>query len=503
MENPVLIVGAGPTGLVLALWLTRLDIPVRIIDKDNGPGETSRAMAVHARTLEFYQQMGFANEVVANGIIINQINLRKNRKPIAHIDLNFLSDELSPFPFVLSFPQDDHEKLLINHLQQLGVTVERNTELLTFKEEDNKIIATLKKSEKNIIVETPFILGCDGAKSTVRHCLNINFPGGTYSQLYYVADVMAKGDLVNHGIQVCFIKNAFHLAFPIRSSGSIRLIGIVPERAAQKEKIEFSDVKQDVIQNSNLIIEKVNWFSTYHSHHRVAEHFKKGRAFLLGDAGHIHSPAGGQGMNTGIGDAINLSWKIAAFLKNKAPLTLLDTYESERIAFAHRLIKTTDTLFQAITNKKLIGYLFRNFIFPVVFPFITRFVFVKKFFFKTVSQIKIHYRFSKLSKGKAGRIYAGDRLPWVHENNFDNFASLTAIDWQVHVYGIATNSFKQLVAGLNLQLHEFSWTTSAAKAGLQKDAVYLIRPDGYVGYANELQDGEDLKAYWYERRETI
>ncbi len=492
MESKVLIVGAGPTGLVLALWLTRLGVSVRIIDKNNGPGETSRAMAVHARTLEFYQQLGFADEVVSHGIIIKQINLRKNAQPIASINLNFLGNTLSPFPFVLSFPQDDHEKLLIKQLELLGVFVERNTELMNFSQDDDKVTATIKKQNQIETLQISFLCGCDGARSTVRSGLNINFPGGTYSQLYYVTDVMAKGDLVDRGIQVCFLKNVFLLAFPIRSSGSVRLIGIVPENCMHKEKIEFSDVQQDVIENSKLTIEKVNWFSTYHSHHRVAEHFRKDRVFLLGDAGHIHSPVGGQGMNTGIVDAVNLSWKIAAVVKNQTSISLLDSYESERIAFARQLIRTTDTAFKAITNRHWIGYIVRNIIFPHVLPFFARFIFFKKFLFKTVSQIKINYRHSALNQGQAGKIHAGDRLPWVHGDGFDNFAALTSLDWQVHIYGKATESFKQAIANLNFALHEFPWNVSAAQAGLKQNAVYVIRPDGYVGYANVSQDRATL-----------
>ena len=481
--------------MVLALWLTKLGIPLRIIDKDSGPGQSSRALAVHARTLEFYQQIGIAHEVVTNGIIIEKINLRKNGQRAASIYLGSLGKNLSPFPFVLSFPQDDHEKLLIHHLQLAGVTVERNTKLINLSQDNNNVTAILKWQDEVETLQTPFLFGCDGARSTVRNALNINFPGGIYSQLYYVADVMATGEIANEEIQLCFNGNEFTIAFPVRSSGSIRLIGIVPKECENKDKIQFADVEARAIQNTKLTISKVNWFSTYHSHHRVADHFKNGRVFLLGDSGHIHSPVGGQGMNTGIGDAINLSWKIALVLKNRASLSLLDTYEPERIAFARRLTATTDKAFQAITNTGLIGKLVRNVILPYIFSFLTHFTFFKKFLFKTVSQIKINYRHSALSKGKAGGIQGGDRLPWVHGEGIDNFNSLKYLDWQIHIYGKATDAFKQSLASLNLKLNEFPWNKSAAQAGLKENAVYLIRPDGYVGYANVLQDSEDLESY--------
>jgi 2-polyprenyl-6-methoxyphenol hydroxylase-like FAD-dependent oxidoreductase len=495
MENHVLIIGAGPTGLVLALWLTKLGIPVRIIDKDNGPGQTSRAIALHARTLEFYQQIGIADEVVTNGIIIERLNLRNNGQQAASVYLGSLGKNLSPFPFVLSFPQDDHEKLLIRHLQFAGVTVERNTELINLSQNNDKVTAIIKKQHQIETLQTPFLFGCDGARSTVRSSLNINFPGGTYSQLYYVADVMAKGEIANEEIQLCFNENEFTLAFPVRSSGSIRLIGIVPKEIETRKHIQFTDVESRAIQNTKLTISQVNWFSTYHSHHRVANHFKMGRVFLLGDSAHIHSPVGGQGMNTGIGDAINLSWKIALVLKNRASISLLETYESERIVFARRLTETTDKAFQAITNTGLIGKLVRSVFFAFIFPFLTHFTFFKKYLFKTVSQIKINYHHSALSKGKAGTIQGGDRLPWVHGEGVDNFKSLACLDWQIHIYGKATDKFRQSIAPLNLKLNEFSWNKSAAQAGLKKNAIYLIRPDGYVGYANVLQEIEGLENY--------
>ena len=147
---------------------------------------------VHARTLEFYQQIGIADEVVSNGIIIERLNLRKNGQQAASIYLGSLGKDLSPFPFVLSFPQDDHEKILINHLQLAGVTVERNTELINLSQDNDKVTVVLKKKDKIETLQTPFLFGCDGARSTVRNSLSINFPGGTYSQLYYVADVMLR-----------------------------------------------------------------------------------------------------------------------------------------------------------------------------------------------------------------------------------------------------------------------------------------------------------------------
>ena len=182
-------------------------------------------------------------------------------------------------------------------------------------------------------------------------------------------------------------------------------------------------------------MKKVNWFSTYHVHHRVTEHFRKGRAFLLGDAAHIHSPAGGQGMNTGIGDAINLAWKLAAAVAGRAGDNLLDSYEAERIGFARRLVATTDRVFSFATAEGRIADILRTRIAPLLIPRAAAFGAVREYLFRTVSQVMLNYRGGPLSRGTAGHVQGGDRLPWVRIDGADNFASLAGMDWQVHVYG--------------------------------------------------------------------
>lgn len=491
----VLIVGAGPTGLVLALWLSRMGIAVRIIDKSGGPGETSRAIAVHARTLEFHRQVGLADEVVAGGIKVEDLTFRRRGRTIARARFGRVGQDLSPFPFVLAYPQDEHERVLVEHLERAGVQVERNTELVGFVQEEDKVRATLRSEDRVETVEVPYLCGCDGARSTVRHALGADFPGGTYSQVFFVADVMATGEVSHHGITMCVSRNEFCLVIPIRASGSIRLIGIVPPEHEQKEQIRFEDISASAARNTGLAIESVNWFSTYHVHHRLVDHFRRGRAFLLGDAAHIHSPAGGQGMNTGIGDAVNLSWKLAAVLRGCAPPELLDTYELERIAFARRLIATTDRLFQFMANRSWPGIIWRVAILPYWMALVFRFDWVRRLMFKAVSQIEIKYRESPISAGEAGKVRGGDRLPWVETSWGDNFEPLAALDWQIHIYGEARDSLREIAAARGLPLHAFPWSKAAEAAGLARDALYLIRPDGHVAFANADQDAGELERF--------
>jgi hypothetical protein len=237
-------------------------------------------------------------------------------------------------------------------------------------------------------------------------------------------------------------------------------------------------------------VEHVNWFSTYSVHHRVADHFRKGRAFLLGDAAHIHSPVGGQGMNTGIGDAVNLAWKLAAVVNGRADALLLDSYEPERIAFARRLVATTDRAFTGVTSPGAIARFVRLDLVPHLIPLLFSFRTVRRYMFRTVSQTVVNYRGSSLSEGRAGAVRGGDRLPWlmVGENDADadkdNFTPLTSLDWQVHVYGNAEPEIQTMCDEKELSLHVFPWRADMHGTGLERNASYLVRPDGYVALAD-------------------
>jgi len=240
-------------------------------------------------------------------------------------------------------------------------------------------------------------------------------------------------------------------------------------------------------------ISRENWFSTYRSHHRVAEHFRKGRAFIAGDAGHVHSPVGGQGMNTGIGDAVNLAWKLADMLRARAGTGVLDTYEEERIAFARLLVATTDRAFTLVSGRRVSSQLFRSFLVPHLVPFLMGFSRVRKEAFRALSQTRINYRGSALGAGAAGDVHGGDRLPWVE--SADNFAPLASLDWQIHVYGTATAPLCAFADARSLPVFAFPWNTDAEAAGFAEDATYLVRPDAYVGYAAPGQDVAELARF--------
>lgn len=246
------------------------------------------------------------------------------------------------------------------------MTVQRRTELLHFEQHDGGVRATLRRPDgSEEVCDAVYLAGRDGASSAVRQQLGIGFPGGTYSGLFYVADVEATGPATDDELHVDLEEADFVLVFPLKGKGRVRLVGIVRDLPDHgRGDLTFDDVKGQAVGHPKLAISRVNWFSTYRVHHRVADRFRDGRVFLLGDAAHIHSPVGGQGMNTGIGDAVNLAWKLAAVLAGGAPDALLATYERERIAFARRLVATTDRVFTLVTKRGLVARFVRTRLVP-------------------------------------------------------------------------------------------------------------------------------------------
>ena len=500
-QTDVLVTGAGPTGLVLALWLTRLGVRVRIIDRLAEPATTTRALAVQARTLELYRQIGIADALVARGRTATSVNLWVAGRRVARAAFGDIGEDISPYPYVLVLSQDEHEHLLLDSLSATGVNVERRTELIDFEQTGDRVVARLRLPDGRVeATDVAYLAGCDGAHSSVRETLGIGFPGGTYAHLFYVADVEARGTAIDGGVHVALDKTDFLAMFPM-GNHRVRLVGTVRDDAEERgDELAWDDVGKRVIEWMRIDVDRVNWFSTYRVHHRVAERFQGGRAFLLGDAAHIHSPVGGQGMNTGIGDAVNLGWKIAAVLHGSAPAAILDTYENERIAFARRLVMTTDQAFVAVTSPSLMARTLRLRLVPFIIPAVFALPAARRFLFRTVSQTMVNYRTSHLNVGRAGGIYGGDRLPWLGHYSTDNFAPLSSLDWQVHVYGDAPPEVRAVCTQHSLPLRVFSWHPEFSRVGILRGAVYVVRPDGYVGLATREGGATAIASYLATRR---
>ncbi len=499
----VLIVGAGPTGLVLALWLTSQGLTVRIVDETAGPGAASRAMAVQARTLELYRQLDLADDVVAAGYRNPAFNLWTGGKRRARVSFGDAGAELTPYPFLLVYPQDRHERFLVERLSALGVEVERDTTFLDFEETPDHVTARLRgPGGTETTAEAAWLAGCDGARSPVRHQIGSGFPGGTYAKIFYVADVEAAGPAANGEVNIALDTDDFCAWLAYSDHGQGRLIGTVgsedPEKDEEADRerraaLRFEDVSHRAITDIGLQVGRVNWFSTYRVHHRVTDRYRRGRAFLVGDAAHVHSPAGGQGMNTGIGDAINLAWKLAAVHQGRAPDALLDSYEAERRPFAQRLVETTDRIFSYVTADGAFADFVRTRVAPLFAPAVFRIEAMREYMFRMVSQTMISYHDGPISEGKAGEVRGGDRLPWVAAD--DNYGPLSEIAWQVHVYGTVRPDLAEWCNSQAIALHRFDFGDPQERAGLARDAAYLIRPDSYVALAEPAARVVTLEAW--------
>src|SRR5262249_27174253 len=256
----------------------------------SGPGEGSRAMVIQARTLEFYRQLGVADEVIAGGFRLDRLHLRNESREMAAVPLGNVGKGMSPYPFALSLPHDDHERLLIDRLGAAGHVVEWDTELTGVTQQDGGVRADLRKLGGDEHWVGPYLCGCDGAHSAVRHGLGVGFPGGTYDQLFYVADAEADGPWSDREFTGYIAERTFCLAFPVRERGMFRFIGVVPEALQGRDDLRFDDLRGEVEQVTGTRVTKVNWFSKYHAHHRVADHFRGGRVFLSGARGAVPHP---------------------------------------------------------------------------------------------------------------------------------------------------------------------------------------------------------------------
>ncbi|HET6837502.1 MAG TPA: FAD-dependent monooxygenase, partial [Gemmatimonadales bacterium] len=363
MDTDVLIVGAGPTGLMLANQLARRGVRFRIIDRHAGPAQQTRALGVQARTMEIYAQLGIVKRALELGKRATGANIWAQGQRAARVPVGDIGQGMSPYPFLLILGQDDNERLLGDALRQHGRDVEWNTELVDLTQQADRVVAGLKHANGTVRETTAsWVAGCDGARSAVRELNGIAFQGAPYEDVFFVADTVITGPMVPDELNVYLWRKGFHLFFPMRGTDHWRLVGIVPDKLRGRDNLTLDEVMPSIVQEAGpgLRLRSCSWFSTYRIHHRRAQRFREGRCFLLGDAAHIHSPVGAQGMNTGLQDAYNLGWKLALVVSGRADARLLDSYEDERIPVAEALLNTTDRLFSLVISDNWATGLFRT-----------------------------------------------------------------------------------------------------------------------------------------------
>lgn len=522
----VLIVGAGPTGLMMACELLRYGIACRIIDKEAAPTTKSKAIAIQARTLEVLQQAQLVEGFLAEGLKLHAGSIFSAKKRVAQLHLEHID---SPFPFVLSLEQSHTESIFIKHLKSLGLRIERQVELVKFKQRDQHVEVTLKHlhsgAEEKII--THWLIGCDGAHSVVRKGIGATFKGKLFSDVFSLADVDIHWDMPHDQVAAFIESEGVMAVLPIPGEHHYRLIFqmkrcrdlLKPGFQSQEGIIAPSFAPPPTINEVNEMLHKYvgkefeiknpTWLANFHINSRLASTFRNKRVFLAGDASHIHSPVGGQGMNTGLQDAFNLAWKLALVHRNKASDNLLDSYQTERYEVGARLLKMTELASSAVTmhNPALIAV--RNFI----MTHLTQFDFVQDKITAELSENSIHYPHSPLNAEVGhflGSLKVGDRAPNGSIVSQDITTNLFQI-WKGSTKGIlllftgdALDSIQQLEELAHLLENKYPVQSYIITAdpygspshriaidpdlkvhetyGVNEPAIYYIRPDLYIGY---------------------
>jgi 2-polyprenyl-6-methoxyphenol hydroxylase-like FAD-dependent oxidoreductase len=513
-ETDVLIVGAGPTGLMLANQLGRRGVRAQIIDRHAGPARETRALGVQARTMEIYAQLGVAARALELGKRGTGGNIWANGRRMARVPLGEAGSRLTPYPYIFILGQDDNERILGDRLRDWGLAVQWNTELTALAQTPDHVVATLKMPDGTARdAKSAWVAGCDGARSSVRELCSIGFPGEPYEHVFFVADTEATGSMVADEVNVYLWHDGFHLFFPMRGKDHWRVVGILPAALRNREGLAFEDVVPSLRGEAGaaLSFRACSWFSTYRIHHRSAERFRDRRCFLLGDAAHIHSPVGAQGMNTGLQDAYNLAWKLALVTAGRAGEALLDSYEAERIPVARRLLNTTDQAFQLVVSDRWWAGLLRTQLLARIAAFAMRRARVQNFAFRVVSQTGIHYREGPLSESLASlpadAPRAGDRFPWLNlklraggpvEDLFRKFDDL-----HFHLLVAGQSLPKLAIPETLLQVHALpsdpANDAELARLHIPRTSFYLVRPDGYIGLAGTKLDADAVESYLSSR----
>ncbi len=498
-NTDVIIVGAGPTGLSLACQLLRYGIDFVVVEKNASITPFSKALGVHARTLEIYEQLDLAQKAVAQGTVAGKVRMLESGKVVGEVDLSSIGEGLSAYPFMLVLEQSDNERLLYDYVQSHGRDVLWQHELVNFSQDENGVTAQLSNSNgETQTIEARFLVGCDGPRSAVRHTLGLSFAGSTFTRLFYVADVRIDWQFSHDALHVCIAEHGVVAFFPMPGEKRWRIVGAFPEGHNKDEgEVLYEEIEKRIREDAEikLDITRVDWFSTYKVHTRHVEKFSCGKCFLAGDAAHIHTPAGGQGMNTGIQDAYNLAWKLALVLKGAASERILETYNEERLPNAKRLLRTTDRMFNLAAGTDWLVNLIRTTIFPPMAKFILSIDAVKKKFFPLISQIGISYRDSSLSLHEGDRefeIKAGDRLPYFLVDGKSVFDKLRAPKFHLLTFSgdhsdyaganqQATDSgskYADLLDQYVMPLHP----QAGEIFGTDQPFQVLLRPDNYIAF---------------------
>ena len=515
----VLIVGAGPTGMTAALELCRLGISVRIIERSAVPSTTSRALVVQARTLELFAQRGMLQAMLDKGNPAGVVTVFGDGKQIFQMDF---SHNGTDFPYMLMIPQSDTEQILRDELARLGVSIEREVDFIALAvgDHDAPVTATLRHKNDGLEeVPCDYLVDCEGAHSITRTTLGLDFQGKTRSEDYVLGDVFIDGGPSEHELSIFNSPLGFMGMFPMQG-GRFRLIASHPLGEHKPGAEPAIDEIQTIYNQRSHIPGRFHdlvWSSYFRINSRMIPQLHKGRVFLGGDAAHIHSPAGGQGMNTGIQDMINLGWKLAMVIHGKASSKLLDTYTEDRVPVIHGVLEGTEGLTDLIgTQSPLSRFAFEHFA-----PWLVGTELVQANATKRMSQVLFDYRKSPLSKNvhAGGSLHAGDRIPNLTVAHIGGEGKTLTSAETVKLHALLhTDVFTLLFTNLDdaeklhAEAHEklAAWKGlihSARLSGPGQDkaaftevfgthpAIVLVRPDGYAAFVGNDRSVSELAQY--------
>jgi 2-polyprenyl-6-methoxyphenol hydroxylase-like FAD-dependent oxidoreductase len=535
-DVPCLIVGAGPSGLMLAAQLRWLGVPFRIIDRAFDRARESRALAVQARTLEILDSLDLADELVARGSTSTRLVIHFGGRTAASATLGSIGATDTRYPFILFVSQAETERVLDDYLASSGGSVERGVELSGFEASDEGVDCALRHvNGQEEHVRASFVFGCDGAHSVVRRVGGFSFDGGSYPEEFVLGDVEADGALEPNAIHSFADGGGVAMFFPLGSPTTWRVIAMRAEATGRQRGVPESDgspvgpLTLDELQSivavptaGSVVVRDPAWLSKFRLHHRQVARYRRGRVFLVGDAAHIHSPVGAQGMNTGMQDAWNLGWKIAMVLRGDAKDDLLDTYDAERWPVGRRLLRYTDRIFSTFTSAMSGGVFaswFRRAVVARVMPKVFDSPSLRAAVFGFVSELGIRYRRSPLAREGRPRLRrgprAGDRLPDAQLTLDGDITSLqraavgpgfvlllcgdparwdgARVDELVRRYGLTKAARLSDSAFPGAIVDESSRTLSCL--GAENGGQYLVRPDGYIAFRCAGYDLDGLDSY--------
>ncbi len=522
-DTEVLVVGGGPVGLTMACELMRHGVKVRLVDERPARSVHSKALGITPRTLELLHIMGLAETFVGAGNRLHRITAHAQGRILTRIEFDSLR---SPYPFVLCLPQSETERLLEEQLARLGGVIERGLAFRGLEASDQSLRARLRHADGTEEAATAaWLVGCDGAHSAVRHAAGVSFRGAAYDDSFVLADVRVEGEVAMDEVNFYLAQDGAAGFVPF-GGGRARVVATEPRGTpnGQEAPPTLSEFQRLVERRtgSRARLCELEWASRFRVSRRKVDRLRQGRVFLAGDAAHIHSPAGGQGMNTGMQDAFNLAWKLALVLRGRAPESLFDSYDAERGPVARTVLRMTDRATRMILSENRALQALRN----RLIPFVASFQGAREKLLGGLSELAVNYARSPIVEQHGhGPLGAGDRMPdgeltetatgrqvrifdllrearhlllFFHQGDMDDAraAAFTAAAREtvgeivsVRLVLPRENRGVQSLPAVLRDERGDVWARFAGPAG----GIVLVRPDGYVGFYGE---GAPMERLW-------